>query len=418
MQAAIDAIAEAFVGCAMIDNGILVESSLTATMIPGKAGLIYSTMKRLSIEGVVPDIGTLYMHSSLEDARDLLMQIQDQAFTAANWKAYEKELIEAHTVKKLKNLGLALSEGNGTTQELTSLIERTLLDVGNVVSRNEIVPIESNFENWLERLKSRIAAKGQLPGFSWGFRTIDTCTLGACKNQLVVVGARPSEGKSAIAVQMMRHQAYGEGVKVGLITIESSNMEVTSRFIAGGVPIDGMKTSLGFVGQTQLADIRIFLERAEDKKEMIYLYDRPGITIHEVRSAARRMVLNYGIKVLYIDYLQLIHVPKAENKIAEVGVVAVALKEIARELNICVVALAQLKRDEKNARPTMGSLQWASAVEQTADQIWLLYHKKENDKITESRIILEKVRDGMTRDVKVRFDKPIVSFFEIEEERT
>lgn len=417
MQTNHESVAEAFVACAMIDHGILVESVLTPVMIPGKAGLIYHTMKKLSGDGVIPDFETLYMDASMSEAKDLLIRLQDQAFTSANWKAYEKELIEAHTVKKIQNLGLALASGSGSTQELTSLIEKTLLEVGNVVSKNEIVPIETNFEPWLERLRNRIADKGRLPGFSWGFRTIDTCTLGACQNQLVVVGARPSEGKSAIAVQMMRHQAYSQGVKIGLITIESSNLEVTSRFISGGVPIDAMKTNLGFVSQTNLADIKLFLQRAEDRKEMVYLYDRPGITIQEVRSAARRMVLNYGIKVLYIDYLQLIHVPKAENKIAEVGVVAVALKEIARELNICVVALAQLKRDEKNARPTMGSLQWASAVEQTADAIWLLYHKKNDQgQITESKIILEKVRDGVTRDVKVRFDKTIVSFFEIDED--
>lgn len=418
MQTPSDSVGEAFVACAMADLGILIESTVTPEMIPGKAGVIYRAMKRISATGAAPDFETLYMDSGLTEAKSLLMELQDRSFTSANWKHYEGQLIETHTVRKLTSLGTILAEGKGTSSELVNMVERTLLEVGNVVSKNEILPIESNFKAWVERLEKRIADRGRLPGFSWGLRTVDTCTLGACQNQLVVVGARPSEGKSAIAVQMMRHQAYKEGVKVGLITIESSNMEVTSRFISGGVPIDGMKVSLGFVSPGQLADINLFMRRAEDCKNMIYTYDRPGITIGELRSAARRMVLNYGVKVLYVDYLQLIHVPKAENKIAEVGYASVALKEIARELNICVVVLAQLKRDEKNARPTMGSIQWASAVEQTADQIWLLYHKRDdNGTFTESKIILEKVRDGRTQDVKVRFDKTIVTFFEIEEER-
>jgi replicative DNA helicase len=417
MQESVSAISEAFVACAMMDHGILIESTVTPEMMQGKSSVIYRAMKGILERGATPDFETLYMDGSMGEAKSLLMELQEKAFTSANWKHYEGQLIEAHTVRKLTTLGMMLSEGKGSSSELVNVIERTLLEVGNVTSKNEIKPIESNFQEWLERLKNRIAEKGCLPGFSWGLRTIDTCTLGACKNQLVVVGARPSEGKSAIAVQMMRHQAYTQGVKVGLITIESSNIEVTSRFISGGVPIDGMKTSLGFVTPMQLADIRLFLERAEDRKNMVYTYDRPGITIGELRSAARRMVLNYGVQVLYVDYLQLIHVPKSENKIAEVGYASVALKEIARELNICVVVLAQLKRDEKNARPTMGSIQWASAVEQTADAIWLLYHKKDdNGQITESKIILEKVRDGRTQDVKVRFDKQIVTFFELEEQ--
>jgi replicative DNA helicase len=415
MYPPVESLAEGLLSCIFKDHGVLSETCLNPSMVPGVYGLILQAMKRLEGQGVAPDVETLYMLPELSQCKAEVVRLSDNAFTSENWEYYQKGLIEAWSIKKLSTLGKMISEGKGTASEITNLVEKTLLEVGNVVSKSDIVPIESLFGDWTNRLEERIKAKGKIPGISWGFSTIDSCTLGACKNQLVVIGARPSEGKSAIAVQMLRYQAYSEGVNVGLITIESGGLEVVSRFMSGGIPIDGMKVSLGIVAPSQFVDIKTFIERSQDKHDRVFIYDRPGITMAELRSAARRMVLNYGVKVLYVDYLQLIHVPNAENKIAEVGAASVALKELARELGICVVVLAQLKRDEKNARPTMGSIQWASAVEQTADAIWLLYHKRdENGVIIESRIILEKVRDGRTEDVFVRFDKPIVSFFEIE----
>lgn len=409
--------AEALIACAMSDPGILIEMKLSPEMVPGKHGAVLSLMRELSLSGVRPDFETLYMDAKMTECREILVACQDRSFSAANWQHYEGLLIEAWTVKRLSLLGKVLSDAKGKSVELINLVEKTLLDLGRVTAKNEIVKIEDLFQPWLERLSERREAGGTIPGVSWGFERIDTATLGARPGQFVVIGARPSEGKSAIGVQMLRHQGYNADTPVGLITIESSKEEVVTRFIAGGTPVDSMKTALGFVTGAQVAHIGLFLSRAVEKKDRVFIYDRPGITLTELRSAARRMVLNHGVKVIFVDYLQLIHVPGKENKIAEVQAASLGLKELARELNICVVALAQLRRDDKRERPTMGSIQWSSQIEQDADQIWLLWHKraKESNEITESTVIIEKVRDGLTMDVKVNFDKPTVTFTEVSE---
>lgn len=404
---------EALLSCILHDPMILVETNVQPDMMPGRHSLIFAVMKELSLSGIRPDFDTIYMDSRLKDCSDLLLLICERSYTASNWKSFEDQVIEGWKSTKLANLGLMISGSKEKSKDLVNTIELALLELGRVTSGSDIVKIEDLYLPWVERFSERCANAGQIPGISWGFDNIDSSTMGARASQFVVIGARPSEGKSAIGVQMLRHQGLNLGVPVGLITIESSKEEVVTRFIAGGTPVDSMKTALGYVGSSDKSSIARFIGDASSKKEKIFIYDRPGVTLTEVRSACRRMVLNSGVKVIYIDYLQLIRVPGKKDKIAEVLEVSNGLKEIARELKVCVVALAQLRRDDKRERPTMGSIQWSSQIEQDADQIWLLYHKRDNGQITESRVILEKVRDGVTCDVPVIFEKQFVRFREI-----
>lgn len=406
---------EALIACALHDPNILVETKVIPEMMAGKCGLIFGVMKEMLLSGVRPDFETLYIDKRTYEAKDVLLTANERAFTSANWQHFESNIIESWKVKKLANLGMVLADQKGKSGELVNVIEKTLLDLGRVMSGNDIVGIETLFPAYLQNIIDRKAMSGKIPGVSWGFDQIDIATLGARNGQFVVIGARPSEGKSAIGVQMLRQQGMTMDVPVGLITIESSAAEVVSRFVAGGVPVDSMKTSLGFYTSTEFAKIGLFVRNSAEKAGMVFIYDRPGITLTEVRSACRRMVLNHSVKVIYIDYLQLIRVPGKKDKVAEILEVSNSLKEIARELNICVVALAQLRRDDKKERPTMGSIQWSSQIEQDADQIWLLWHKREKEtgQIKESFVILEKVRDGVTCDIPVVFEKQFVSFREV-----
>jgi len=122
-----------------------------------------------------------------------------------------------------------------------------------------------------------------------------------------------------------------------------------------------------------------------------------------------------GAQCLFLDYLQLVRVPKKLNRTEEVSEVSTAIKALARELKVPIVTLAQLNRDADNVRPHMGNFQHSSQIEQDADQGWLLWHKMDADgRVTESRIIIAKARDGHVRDVKVNFDRPILTFSEID----
>jgi len=271
-------------------------------------------------------------------------------------------------------------------------------------------PIRELVNSALARITERVKLRGQIPGVSWGFNTIDDATLGAQGGQLVVVGARPSQGKSALMAQLARKMARG-GTQVGVITIESSETELVIRMLGSDAGIDGRKLQTGMLGQTNLADLSQAGHRL--LKDNIVIHDQPSIRLSQVQAVMRKMARD-GAKVVFLDYLQLIRVPSKDKRSEEVGEASTALKALARELNICIVTMAQLGRDSDDRRPNMGDFQHSSQIEQDADQLWLLWHKQDQEgNFTESRIILAKVRDGQVRDVRVRFDRPTLTFYEI-----
>ncbi len=171
MTEPVESLAEAFVGCIMVDHSILVQTALGVTMVPGKAGLIYQSMRRLTEAGAIPDFETLYLDPSLTGAKDLLMDLQERYASGANWEFYEKQLLENWRMKKLVGLARIVVEGRGTSTELTSLIEKDLLELRNIGSKNDIVPIESFYFEWTKKLAEREKNRGQIPGISWSAAT-------------------------------------------------------------------------------------------------------------------------------------------------------------------------------------------------------------------------------------------------------
>jgi replicative DNA helicase len=251
---------------------------------------------------------------------------------------------------------------------------------------------------------------GNVRGVSYGFTAIDKATQGAKPGQLVIIAARPSQGKSALMGHLVRNMA--KEAPVGVITIESDEDELTLRLLAGESRMDSRILMAGNLANMDKKTLAQGGTRLSEFSDNVWVYDQAGIRLNQVQSVARKMA-NNGIKVLFIDYLQLIRIAGKETKREEVAEVSTSLKALARELKICIVALAQLSRDADERRPGMGDLQHSSQPEQDADQIWLIYHQKDSEgKILKSKIILEKVRDGATMDVPIVFERNTLNFFE------
>jgi replicative DNA helicase len=210
--------------------------------------------------------------------------------------------------------------------------------------------------------------------------------------------------------QMARRMAK-DGVTVGVVTIESSETELVVRMLGAEAGIDGRDIQTGMLTQSHLTDIRDASARLIEGE--ILIHDQPSIRLAQLQAVIRKMARD-GAKVVYVDYLQIVRVPGKDKRSEEVGEVSTALKAVARELNICIVAMAQLGRDSDDRRPNMGDVQHSSQVEQDADQLWLIWHKHDGDGVvTESRIILAKVRDGQVKDIRVKFNRPTLTFYEI-----
>ena len=196
----------------------------------------------------------------------------------------------------------------------------------------------------------------------------------------------------------------------GVVSIESSGLELLERIFSstGNIPAEMLAT--GFWGVKQMADIQDLAGNIKGKP--LYIYDKPNLQIGQLKSVARVMVKLFGIKILFVDYLQLIR--NTNTKLDKTGVVMESsqqLKELARELNIPVVCLAQLGRDADERRPTLGSFQWASQIEQDADGAFLIWHEQKDEGV-ETKLLVEKMRDGKKGAIDMVFNGDYVRFEE------
>jgi len=397
----------AFLGCVILDSDILVSSYLTETMFTTHRG-VFRTLSDIAAKTKIDhtDVARL-MGLGLDGVT--ISKLTEAVPSAANWEYYQKTIFEAWAEDTVKAAyRLALSEG---FPGCIDTVERAVTAVALRQTNSKTKHVREIIHPALERVMERIRTRGKIPGVSWGFETIDQCTLGAQPGQFVVVGARPSQGKSAIMAQMARSMAK-DGQTVGVVTIESSETELVIRMLGADARIDGRDLQTGMIGQAHLAGLKLSAERLISSG--ILIHDQPSIRIAQLQAVIRKMARD-GAKVVFLDYLQLVRVPGKDRRMDEVGEASTSLKAIARELGVCVVAMAQLGRDSDDRRPNMGDLQHSSQIEQDADQIWLLWHKQDGEgNFTESRVILAKVRDGHVRDVPVKFDRPTLTFFEVE----
>lgn len=396
----------AFLGSVLLDSDILASSYLTEAMFATHRR-VYTALVDLSAKAKINSDDLPMLIRAGVDGQTVAKLIQATP-SSANWEFYQKGIFEAWAQSEVHSAyKLALSQGY---PDCLDVVERTMTAVALRQTNAKSKPIRELVNPALARITERVKLRGQIPGVSWGFDTIDEATLGAQGGQLVVVGARPSQGKSALMAQLARKMARG-GTQVGVITIESSETELVIRMLGSDAGIDGRKLQTGMLGQTHLSDLSQAGHRL--LKDNIVIHDQPSIRLSQVQAVVRKMARD-GAKVVFLDYLQLIRVPSKDKRSEEVGEASTALKALARELNICVVTMAQLGRDSDDRRPNMGDFQHSSQIEQDADQLWLLWHKQDQDgNFTESRIILAKVRDGQVRDVRVRFDRPTLTFYEI-----
>jgi replicative DNA helicase len=229
---------------------------------------------------------------------------------------------------------------------------------------------------------------------------------------LYVIGGRPSQGKSALGLNIAAHVSIKERRPVGFLSLESSTTELLGRLVASSANVNSRNLASGFFSGTDMAGIH-------KAGELLYaaplwIWDQPNAKLADTVSTARFMRRQHKVELLVIDYLQLIGVPGAVDRRDSVAQSSMAMKQLARELEIPVVILAQLNRDSDNRRPEMGDFQWSSQIEQDADVGIMLYHKMsgpdEDRTIDKSWLFVEKCRDGKRGSVPVCFRQEYVRF--------
>jgi len=330
--------------------------------------------------------------------------------TAANAGYYARIVHERAQLRKLIDAGtrivqLGYAESGGEASELINLAQAEMYAVTDKKTGEDYIAVGDVLEETLEQLENANGA--QLPGVPTGFRDLDKLTNGLQAGQMIVIAARPGLGKSTLALDFARSAAIKHQMPAVLFSLEMNRTEIMQRLLSAesGVFLEKMRN-----GKLEQVDWdHICNVEGRIKEAPLYIDDSPNLTMMEIRAKARRIKQQHGLELIVIDYLQLMTSGKSriESRQQEVSDFSRALKLLAKELGIPVVALSQLNRgpeQRSDKRPALADLRESGSIEQDADVVILLHRDpNDEDRAGEADMIVAKHRNGRTDTIPVLF---------------
>ncbi len=304
--------------------------------------------------------------------------------------------------------------------EVVDRAEQVLFGVSERRISRELVPIKQVLSKYYDRIEYLTRHRGELIGIPTGFQRVDKLLGGLQRSDLVILAARPSVGKTSLALGFAHNAAIKFGQRVAFFSLEMSNEQVVQRLISSETGIDAQRLRRGEIEQDEWGR---FMKAANDLAETyFYIDDTPGASALELRTKARRLHAEVGIDLMVVDYLQLMRGDfRSENRVQEISSISRALKALARELNVPVLALSQLSRSVENRtdkRPILSDLRESGALEQDADVVMFIYRDEMYNDNTEwpniADIMIAKHRNGPTGTVQLYFRKELAQFLEAE----
>ncbi|MEK9183843.1 MAG: replicative DNA helicase [Patescibacteria group bacterium] len=378
---------------------------------------ILSVSNELKEKNILKDIGgSVYI-------TDLIEKVP----TSSHIAHYANIVKEKKILRDLINISAEIAEkafAPGDDIEIVlDVIEQKIFSISQRSLRQKFIQLKEELDAAYERIESLHRGEGRLRGISTGFTDLDSYLSGLQKSDLIILGARPSLGKTAFALDIARYVATKEKKSVGIFSLEMSKEQLVDRFIASEAQVPLWKLRTGRL--TDDTDFAL-IQHALDSLHHIPLFidDTPGITVLQMKSMARRLQIEHGLDLVIVDYLQLIH-PRtsSDNVVQQVTEISRALKGLARELGVPVLALSQLSRsvDQREVKiPRLSDLRESGSIEQDADVVLFIY-RKDRDKLNSdseeqnsAEIIIAKHRNGPLGAVRLKFDQEKVSFRNID----
>jgi len=373
----------------------------------------FSLLSQMFSEGVTPDLLSVSDRKSGIPVSWWAEKTTVQS--SANYEFYETNIIEAYRIREVASLRSEITDWikDNDSAEILEHIEAKLNEITSSSEKDRVYKANELAIPFINKLEQRYNSGGELPGLSTGIPALDDFTLGLQPRLKYQIGGRPSDGKSALMVTLLCNMGVNLGIKCGVFSLESSKEEVYQRMIANIGNINSQNLQTGLIGRASNFK-SVSDANSKGFESNIWFYDVPNCSLAELQIQARRMVRQYGIQVLFIDYEQLIRLPGVSNRTERIEEVSISIKELARQLEIPIVSLAQLSRDSQNRRPTTADFFGSSQLEKDADGAILIYHKRNDDtnEVEETYLCIEKMRDGRTGQVPVYFNMPYVKFTE------
>ena len=400
--------------------------------------LIFQTMIELNNKNEIVDIITvsneLNKQQQLENigGQSYLLELVERVPTASNVEYYAKIVSEKSTLRRLIHTASEISrEAYNDAGEITTILddaERKILDVSEKQNRTGFVSIKDVLTVSLEGVETRAKNRGEVTGIPTGYVQLDHMTAGLHEDELVIIAARPSVGKTAFVLNIAQNVAISANQVVAVFSLEMGAESLVNRMLCSTGNIDA-----GHLRTGQLTDLEwdnLFVAMGTLSRTEIYIDDTPGIRVAEIRAKCRRLKQEKGeLGLVIIDYLQLIEGSGRESRQQEVSEISRNLKKLAKELKVPVIALSQLSRSveqRQDKRPIMSDIRESGSIEQDADIVAFLYRddyyrqeadedgntpEREQNNIIE--VIIEKNRSGPRGTVELMFIKEYNKFTSI-----
>lgn len=354
-----------------------------------------------------------------------LTELVNMVPTSSNIQYYGEIVQKKYMMRRLIDASDHISAiGYDETKELEELLdaaEKKLFDVTNFNTAHKFVPISEELHEAWERLDRLHSDDTGMRGIPTGFADIDNKLSGFQKSDLIILAARPSMGKTSLALDFARQAAVDHNIPVGIFSLEMSSQQLVDRMLAAQANVDAWKLRTGKLSrQNDFEAIRESLDKLN--KAPIYIDDQPGNNILKMRSIARRLKNENGLGMIIVDYLQLM-VPtqtKNDNVVQQVTEISRSLKNLARELDVPVLALSQLSRavESRGGRPRLSDLRDSGSIEQDADVVMFIHredkYKDESERTNIAEILIEKHRNGETGKVDLFFNEKKATFQSID----
>ena len=343
---------------------------------------------------------------------------------AANAAHYARIVREMATLRGLIRAGNEIArlgiDRPGDTVDLVDRAEQVVFDLAQARVSGDFTHIEDLLKDSFERITALYEQGADVTGIASGFREIDHLTSGFQAGNLIILAARPSMGKSGLALNIAANLGVRGETPVALFTLEMSKSEVTQRLMCSEAKVDSQLLRTGKLTADDWPRLTAACDRLS--KAPIYVDDTGSVTMMEIRSKARRLKMREpGLGLIIVDYLQLMTSgASVENRVQEVSAISRSLKVLARDLDVQVLALSQLSRaveQRHDKRPILSDLRESGSLEQDADLVWFIYRDEyydaESDQQGLAEVHLAKHRNGPTGMVKLSFLKRFAKFADL-----
>lgn len=395
-----------------------------------KHGIIYDAMQTLSknsepidsltVTQKLRELGTLDSVGGPLYITDLATGVP----SSLHAKHYAEIVYKNALLRELVDAGGDIGElGYSEPEDITETLDAAEKRIFEVTSRpgaQKFVAMSSMLDEAWQRFDALADSKDTLRGVPTGFKDLDNLLAGFQKSDLIILAARPSVGKTTLAMDIARHVAVRNNVPVGIFSLEMSSQQLVDRMLAAEAHVSSWQLRTGQIHKEN--DFTVLQEAlARLSKAPLYIDDYAGNSMVRMRSIARRLKNEHGLGLIVVDYLQLITTTKNyDNMVNQVTEISRSLKNLAKELDVPVLALSQLSRavESRGGKPRLSDLRDSGSIEQDADIVMFIHRedkgKDESERTNIAEILIEKHRNGPTGMVQLFFDDKATTFLPVD----